>query len=64
MSTVPETIAAHHMGMQVAGISCISNLAAGISPNKLSHDEVTENAKLVEKDFAKVVKTFIENLQP
>lgn len=40
MSTVPEAIAANHMKMKILGISCISNLAAGISPNPLSHLEV------------------------
>lgn len=45
MSTVPETIAAHHLGLKVAGISCITNLAAGLSTEKLTHDEVIENSK-------------------
>jgi purine-nucleoside phosphorylase len=44
MSTVPETIAANHLGVRVAGISCITNLAAGLSPHKLSHQEVMENS--------------------
>lgn len=46
MSTVPESIAANHLGVRVAGLSCITNLAAGLSPHKLSHDEVIENSKL------------------
>lgn len=46
MSTVPECIAANHLGVRVAGISCITNLAAGLSPQKLSHQEVIENSKL------------------
>jgi purine-nucleoside phosphorylase len=62
MSTVPETIVANHMGVKVAGISCITNLAAGISKNKLSHDEVTETAKHVEKDFCWLVSSFIQSL--
>jgi purine-nucleoside phosphorylase len=45
MSTVPETIAANHLGVQVVGISCITNLAAGLSPHKLSHLEVIEISK-------------------
>lgn len=45
MSTVPEVIAANHLGVQVAAISCISNLAAGLSSSKLTHDEVIENCK-------------------
>lgn len=46
MSTVPESIAANHLGVRVAGISCITNLAAGLSPHKLSHTEVIENSTL------------------
>ncbi len=44
MSTVPEAIAARHSGMQVVGISCITNMAAGILKQKLSHNEVVETA--------------------
>ena len=42
MSTVPETIVARHMGMEVLGISCVTNLAAGLSATHLSHEEVAE----------------------
>jgi purine-nucleoside phosphorylase len=52
MSTVPESIAANHLGLRVAGISCITNLASGISKTKLSHNEVTETANAVEKLFS------------
>lgn len=51
MSTVPETIAANHMGLRVGAISCITNLAAGLSNKRLSHDEVTETANRVQKGF-------------
>ncbi len=63
MSTVPETIVANHMGLKVVGISCITNLAAGISPQKLTHSEVTETAKLVESSFSKVLKEFIAHFK-
>jgi purine-nucleoside phosphorylase len=59
MSTVPETIAANHLGLRVAALSCITNLAAGISSQKLSHDEVTETAKRVEIQFTSFLKEFI-----
>lgn len=45
MSTVPETIAANHLGVRVAGLSCIANLAAGLSPQKLTHQEVIDISK-------------------
>jgi purine-nucleoside phosphorylase len=44
MSTIPEVITANHMGIRVLGISCITNMAAGILPQKLSHKEVLETA--------------------
>lgn len=44
MSTGCEAIAANHMGMQICGISCVTNMAAGMSENPLSHQEVQENA--------------------
>lgn len=59
MSTVCEAIAARHMGMRVCGISCISNLAAGISPDLLTHDEVQETAARVKDIFSTVVKESI-----
>ncbi len=63
MSTVPETIAANHLGLRVAALSCITNLAAGISPHKLSHQEVTENAKKFESLFCIFLKEFISQLK-
>jgi purine-nucleoside phosphorylase len=51
MSTVPEVIAARHMGARVLGISCVTNLAAGITKEKLSHQEVTETATRVRETF-------------
>nr|ADI21471.1 purine nucleoside phosphorylase [uncultured myxobacterium HF0070_11L13] len=55
MSTVLEVIAAHHMGAQVLGISCISNAAAGMSGEELSHEEVKEAADAVEEEFSAFV---------
>lgn len=55
MSTVPEVIAAAHMGVPVCGISCITNLAAGISPRPLSHAEVIEAARRAEGAFAQIL---------
>lgn len=62
MSTVPETIAAHHLGARVTALSCISNLGAGIAKHKLSHAEVTETAQRVEKQFSAVLKDFIAQI--
>ena len=62
MSTVTEAIAANHMGMRICGISFISNLAAGISQNKLSHEEVKAAADMVAPKFQGLVKSVIESL--
>ncbi len=55
MSTACEAIAANHMGMKIAGISCISNMAAGISPKPLTHDEIQETADLAAPKFQKLL---------
>ncbi len=56
MSTVPETIVARHMGIEVLGISCVTNLAAGLSEAKLSHAEVFEAGRKVEHRLAGLLK--------
>ncbi len=56
MSTVPETIVARHMGIEVLGISCVTNLAAGLGAEKLSHQEVFEAGRQVEHRLAALLK--------
>jgi purine-nucleoside phosphorylase len=56
MSTVLEVIQARALGLEVAGISCLTNLAAGISKEKLSHDEVLETGKKATQDFARLLQ--------
>jgi purine-nucleoside phosphorylase len=62
MSTVPEVIVANHCGMRVLGISCVTNMAAGILPQKLSHAEVIATTERIEKDFAHFVHKLLEAL--
>lgn len=62
MSTVCEAIAGNHMGMQVCGISCVTNLAAGISRNPLSHQEVKETADRVAPLFRKLVQASVSDM--
>jgi purine-nucleoside phosphorylase len=56
MSTVPETIVARHMGIEVLGISCVTNLAAGLGSTPLSHEEVSETGRQVENRLAALLK--------
>jgi purine-nucleoside phosphorylase len=62
MSTVPEAIAARHMGIEVLGISCITNMAAGVLPQPLVHDEVMETARRVRGSFIALLEGVIERL--
>jgi len=59
MSTVPEAIAARHMGIEVLGISCITNMAAGVLPQPLHHDEVMQTAERVRGQFAALLEGII-----
>jgi len=62
MSTVPEVIVANHGGMKVLGISCVTNMAAGILGQKLSHVEVMETAGRIEKQFVNFVQVLVKEL--
>ena len=62
MSTVPETIVARHMGVEVLGISCITNMAAGILPQPLNHEEVLETATRVRGTFIAVLNGIIARI--
>jgi purine-nucleoside phosphorylase len=59
MSTVPEVIVANHMGVKVLGISCITNMAAGILPQKLTSQEVIDTARRVRPDFVRLLKAVV-----
>jgi purine-nucleoside phosphorylase len=60
MSTVPEAIAARHMGIEVLGISCITNMAAGMLPETLTHAEVFEIANRVKDSFTALLEGIVE----
>jgi purine-nucleoside phosphorylase len=62
MSTVPETIVARHMGIEVLGISCVTNLAAGPGATPLSHEEVFETGRQVESRLAGLLKRLIPRI--
>jgi purine-nucleoside phosphorylase len=59
MSTVQETIVARHMGIEVLGISCVTNLAAGIHKEPLSHEEVMATGRAVEKQLAGLLRLVV-----
>jgi purine-nucleoside phosphorylase len=62
MSTVPEVIAMAHMNIPVLGISCITNMAAGILKQKLTHQEVMDTTARVQKEFTALVLGVLESL--
>ena len=62
MSTACEAMAARHMGMEICGISCITNMAAGISQKELNHKEVQETADPVAISFKELVTKVVVNM--
>lgn len=63
MSTVPEAITLHHMGKRVVAISCVTNLAAGVSAQTLQHGEVLENAKKIYARFSGLIREVVGILE-
>ena len=62
MSTVPETIVARHMGIEVLGMSCVTNLAAGLGDTPLSHEEVFEAGRKVEHQIAALLRRVVPRI--
>ena len=62
MSTVPEAIVAHHSKIKCVGISCITNMAAGVTNEILTHEDVKETALKAEENFKKVIHEFIKRI--
>jgi purine-nucleoside phosphorylase len=62
MSTAPEVIAANHMGIRSVAISCVTNMAAGILPQKISHEEVLETGLRVRETLVRLLRALIPRL--
>ncbi len=62
MSTVPEVIALRHMGVRVGALSCITNLAAGMSPSKLRHEEVESTATAHAEEMTSLLSHWISRV--
>lgn len=63
MSTVPEVIVANHCGIRVLGISCMTNMAAGVLDQPLNHEEVIETSNKVRENFIKLMLGIVKNIQ-
>src|SRR5437899_2171127 len=63
MSTVPEVIVANHMGMRVVAISCVTNMAAGILPQKINHEEVLETGARVRETLITLLSAVLPRLE-
>ena len=62
MSTVPEAVVANHCGIRSVGITCVTNMAAGVLDKKLSHEEVKETADRVKTVFKDIIKEFVKEM--
>jgi purine-nucleoside phosphorylase len=62
MSTVPEAIAANHMGMDIAGIACVTNMAAGMGDEELKHEDVKEVARVAMNKFSNLVTALVDQI--
>jgi purine-nucleoside phosphorylase len=62
MSTVPEVIAANHLGAKVLAISCVTNMAAGILPQKIDHEEVLETGRMVRDKLIRLLKAVVPRI--
>lgn len=60
MSTVPEVIAARHCNIKIAGFSCVTNMAAGVTETAVSHEDVSRTEEMVKEDFAPFIEKFVQ----
>lgn len=62
MSTVPEAVVAHHCGIRCLGITCVTNMAAGVTDDILSHEDVLETAHKAEQNFNTAIREFVKKI--